>query len=92
MFARLYLVPYSQYKCIYQGIMIMSRKERKLDRLKINSEVATNEAPTCAVPMYAPQTSSLWRGGGQVGSVCVRKGKGQSKWGYYSRSAYWDAE
>jgi len=72
--------------------MIMSRKERKLDRLKINFKGATNEAPTWAVLMYAPKTSSLWRGGGKVGSVCVRKGKGQFKWEYYSRSAYWDAE
>ena len=72
--------------------MIMSRKERELDRLKMNSKGATNEAPTFAVSMHASQTNSLWKGGGEVGSVCVRKGKERSKWGYYYRSAYWDAE
>ena len=50
-------------------IMIMSRKERKLDRLKMNSRGATKEAPICAVPMHAPQTSSLWRGVGEVSSA-----------------------
>jgi len=34
--------------------------ERTLDRLKMNSKSATNEAPTCAVPMHAPQTNSFW--------------------------------
>jgi len=61
---------YSQYKCTYHEIMIMSRKERKLDRLKMNSMGATNEAPTCAVPMHAPQTSSPWREMGEVSSAC----------------------
>jgi len=61
---------YSQYKCIYHEIMIMSREESKLDCLKMNSRGATNEAPTYAVPMHAPQTSSLWRGVGEVGSAC----------------------
>ena len=61
---------YSQYKCTYHEIMIMSRKERKLDRLKMNSMGATNEAPTCLVPMHAPQTSSLWQEVGEVSSAC----------------------
>ena len=41
--------------------MTMSQKERKLDRLKMNPSlrVATNEAPTCALPMHVPQTNSL---------------------------------
>jgi len=47
--------------------MIMSRKERKLDRLKMNLRSATTEAPICAVPMHAPQTSSLWQGVGEAG-------------------------
>jgi len=50
--------------------MIMSRKERKLDRLEMNVKGATNEAPTCAVPMHTPQTSSLWQGVGEVSSSC----------------------
>jgi len=50
--------------------MIMSRKERKLDRLKMNSKGATNEARTCAVPMHAPQTNSLWQRVGGVSSAC----------------------
>jgi len=37
-------------------IMIMSRRECKLDRLKMNPRGATKEAPICAVPMHAPQT------------------------------------
>ena len=45
--------------------MIMSRKERKLDRLKMNSKGATKEAPTCAVPMHAPQTSTFGEGWGR---------------------------
>ena len=84
MSARLYLVPYSQCKCIYHGIMIMSRKERKLDRLKMNSKGATNEAPTCAVPMHAPQTSSFWQG---VGRWTARV-----KWGVeggYNQGSFW---
>jgi len=60
---------YSQYKCIYHEIMIMSRKERKLDCLKMHSKGATNEAPTCAVPMHAPQTSTPWQGVGEVSSA-----------------------
>jgi len=51
-------------------IMIMSRRERKLDRVKMNSKGATNEALTCAVPMHAPQTNSLWQGVGEVSSAC----------------------
>jgi len=49
--------------------VIMSQEERKLDRLKMNSTGATNEALTCAVPMHAPQTSSPWRGVGEVSSA-----------------------
>ena len=44
----------------------MSREERKLDRLNMNPRGTAKEAPTCAVPMHAPQTSSLWRGVGEV--------------------------
>jgi len=40
--------------------MMMSRIERKLDRLKSESKGAANEAPTRVVPMHAPQTSSHW--------------------------------
>jgi len=43
---------------IYE-IMIISRRERKLDRLKMNPRGATKEVPICAVPMHAPQTISL---------------------------------
>jgi len=50
--------------------MIMSRKERKLDRLKKESKGATNKVPTCAVPMHAPQTSSLWQWVEKVSSAC----------------------
>jgi len=50
--------------------MIMSQKERKLDRLKMNSKGATNEAPTCAVPMHAPHMSNRWQGVGEVSSAC----------------------
>ena len=53
-------IGYSQYKCTYNSIMIMSRKNRKLDRLKMYSKGATNETTTCAVPMHAPQTSPCW--------------------------------
>ena len=49
--------------------MIRSQKERKLDCLKMSSKGATNEAPTCAVPMHAPQTNSLWQGVGEVSSA-----------------------
>ena len=49
--------------------MILSRKERKLDRLKMNSKGATNEVLTCAVPMHAPQTSTLWQGVREVSSA-----------------------
>jgi len=42
-------------------IMIMSRKERKPDRLKMNPRGATKEAPICVVPMHATQTNSLGR-------------------------------
>ena len=49
--------------------MIMSRRERKVDRLKMNPRGATKEAPICAVPMHAPQTNSLWQGVGEVRSA-----------------------
>ena len=61
---------FRQYKCLYHEVMIMSQKERKLDRLKMNSKGATNEAPTCAVLMHAPQTSSRWQGVGEMNSAC----------------------
>jgi len=38
---------------------MISRGERKLDCLKRESKVATSEAPTFAVPMHAPQMTSL---------------------------------
>ena len=50
--------------------MIISREERKLDRLKMNPRGATNKAPTCAVPIHAPQTTSLWQGSGEVSRAC----------------------
>jgi len=62
-------IGYRQWKCIYNDFVIMSQEERKLDRLKMNSTGATNEALTCAVPMHAPQTSSPWRGVGEVSSA-----------------------
>jgi len=43
----------------------VSPKERKLDPLKMNSKGSTNEAPTCAVPMHATHTNSLWQGWGR---------------------------
>ena len=49
---------------------IMSRVGRKLDHLKRESKGATNEAPTCAVPMHAPQTGAPWQGVGEVSSAC----------------------
>jgi len=51
---------------------MMSRKERKLDRLKKESEGARKEAPrpTCAVPMHAPQTSSQRQVVWEVSSAC----------------------
>jgi len=49
---------------------MMSRGERQLDCLKRQSKGATNEAPTCAVPMHTPQTNSLWQGVGKMSSAC----------------------
>jgi len=42
-------------------------KQCKRDRLKSKSKRDMNEMSTCAVPVHAPQASSLWRGvgGGQ---------------------------
>jgi len=37
-------------------------KQCNLDRLKSGSKRDTNETPTCAVPVYAPQPNALWRG------------------------------
>ena len=37
-------------------------KQCNLDRLKSGSKRDTNETPTCAVPMHAPQTNALWWG------------------------------
>jgi len=47
----------------------MSREKHKLGRLEMNPISATNETPTCAVPLHAPQTSSLWQGVGKVSST-----------------------
>jgi len=47
-----------------------SPTERKLDRLKSESKGGANEVPTCAVRMHVSQTSSLWRGVGEVSSAC----------------------
>jgi len=44
-------------------------KGRKLDHSMIESKGAANESRTCAVPMQTPQTSSLWRGVGEVSSA-----------------------
>jgi len=41
-------------------------KQRKLDSLQSKSKGATNETPTCVVPMHAPQTKSLCRGVGEL--------------------------
>jgi len=49
---------------------MMSRGERKLDRLKRESKGATNEAPNCAVPMHGPQTNSFRRVVGEVSIAC----------------------
>jgi len=35
-------------------------KHCNLNRLKSGSKMDTNETPTCAVPMHAPQTNALW--------------------------------
>jgi len=35
-------------------------KQCNLDRLKSGSKRDTNETPTCAVPVHAPQTNALW--------------------------------
>jgi len=35
-------------------------KQCNLDRLVSGSKRDTNETPTCAVPMHAPQTNALW--------------------------------
>ena len=52
-------------------------RKRKLDRLKSKSEGTANEASTCAVPMHAPQSISLWREVGEVGRACeMRYGRG----------------
>jgi len=50
--------------------MMMTLKERQLDRLKRKSKSAAKEAPTYVVPMHAPQTSPLWHGVGEVSSAC----------------------
>jgi len=47
-----------------------SPKQCKLDRLKSESKGATNETPTCAVPVHAPQSNAFWRGMGEVSSAC----------------------
>jgi len=55
---------------------MISQGERKLDRLRRESKGATNEAPTCAVPMHVQpldvqslsDTSSLWQWVGEVTS------------------------
>ena len=55
---------------IYHVTGMGSRRECKLDRLKSEYKGAAKEAPTCAVSMHAPQTSSLWRRVGEVSSAC----------------------
>ena len=72
MFAQLYLVPDSQYKCTYHIIVIISRKTRKLDCLKVNSKGVTNEKSTCTVPIHTPQTNSFVCGAciWEVNSAC----------------------
>ena len=51
-------------------IIIMSRRKRKLNRLKNDSKGAANKTPNFVVPMHAPKTNTLWSGMGEVGSVC----------------------
>jgi len=53
-----------------------SWREHKLDPLESESKGAANEVPTCLVPIHAPRTSSLWRGVGDVGSMCEVQWKG----------------
>jgi len=53
----------------FTELLIMSREKHKLGRLEMNPISATNETPTCAVPLHAPQTSSLWQGVGKVSST-----------------------
>jgi len=51
--------------------------------LKSESTGATNETTTCAMPVHAPQTNTLWRGVGEVSSACevrcFRRVKGTTK-------------
>jgi len=54
----------------YQDDVTGRTFERKLDRLKREFKGAAKEAPTCAVPMHAPQTSSCSRGVEEVSSAC----------------------
>jgi len=49
---------------------MVSRGERKLDRLKRESKGAAKEVPTCVVSMQAPKTTSLWKGVWEVSSAC----------------------
>ena len=55
---------------IYHVPGMRSRRESKLDSMKSKSKGTTNKAPTCAMPMHAPQTSSSWRGMGEVSRSC----------------------
>ena len=56
-------------------------KQCSLDRLKSGSKRDTNETPTYAVPVHAPQTNiSLSGGGGYNQASCVYFAKGCGGW------------
>ena len=65
---------YSQYMCTYFVTMdyghVTENLERKIDCLKKKSEGEDSEAPTCVVPIHAPQTNSRWQGVEEVNSAC----------------------
>jgi len=54
---------YCHHSCMCHKYHIKHKsKECNLDRLKSGLKRDTNETPTCAVPMHAPQTNALWWG------------------------------
>jgi len=64
------MIGYAKHgSAIYHVTCMGSQREHKLDCLKSESKGVANQAPTCAVSMHAPQTSSLWQGVGEVSST-----------------------
>jgi len=58
-------------------MMIVSRKAHKVDRWKMNSKGATNEAPTCANARPTGELSLVRGGGGeQRGELSLVRGGG----------------